>query len=257
MAVIRVKKNSNYTVMSNYHFKEKQMSLKAKGLLSLMLSLPPDWDYSINGLVAICKESKDTIKATLKELKTFGYLKIEKIYPDKTESGRLEYEYIIFEKPQESKKQGVEKQGIEKQEMEKQALENQSQLNKKELNTKELNTKESNTKKKVKSRSKKSESYDEILKSLNNKDLEDAFKEFINMRNEMKKPLTPYALELAIKELFRLSKNQEEMVAIVNQSIQNSWLGLFPLRKSNTTSFEQSKQNFNNEFLSLLNEGGF
>ena len=51
MAVMRVQKNANYTIMSNHHFKEKKMSLKAKGLLSLMLSLPDDWDYSINGLV--------------------------------------------------------------------------------------------------------------------------------------------------------------------------------------------------------------
>ena len=55
MSVIRVEKTKNYTVMSNYHFKEKNMSLKAKGLLSLMLSLPDNWDYSIAGLVAICR----------------------------------------------------------------------------------------------------------------------------------------------------------------------------------------------------------
>ena len=73
MAIFRIEKNKNYTVMSNYHFKEKNMTLKAKGLLSLMLSLPDDWDYSINGLVAICKENETSIKNTLEELKKFGY----------------------------------------------------------------------------------------------------------------------------------------------------------------------------------------
>ena len=65
MAVIRVNKTKNYTIMSNYHFYEKEMSLKAKGLLSLMLSLPDEWDYSINGLVSICKENETSIKSTL------------------------------------------------------------------------------------------------------------------------------------------------------------------------------------------------
>ena len=74
MAVIRINKTQNYTVMSNYHLKEKDMSLKAKGLLSLMLSLPDNWDYSISGLVSICKENETEIKSILKELEEFGYL---------------------------------------------------------------------------------------------------------------------------------------------------------------------------------------
>lgn len=74
MPVVRINKTQNYTVMSNYHFREKEMSLKAKGLLSIMLSLPDDWDYSISGLVAICKENETEIKSILKELEEFGYL---------------------------------------------------------------------------------------------------------------------------------------------------------------------------------------
>ena len=145
MSVIRVEKTKNYTVMSNYHFKEKEMSLKAKGLLSLMLSLPDNWNYSISGLVAICKENETAIKSTLKELQEFGYVSIEKIMPDKTESGRIEYVYNIFEKPkQEGKKQGVENLPLEIQ-----RVENQVQLNTKQSNTNKTNTKEkkNNTKK--------------------------------------------------------------------------------------------------------------
>ena len=132
MAVFKVEHNSNYTVMSNVHFKEKKMSLKAKGLLSLMLSLPEDWDYSIAGLVAICKENETAIKSTLKELSEFGYLRIDKIYPDKTDTGRIEYVYNVFEIPRQEHK----KQELENLPLEIQCVENQVQLNTKELNTK-------------------------------------------------------------------------------------------------------------------------
>lgn len=85
--------------MSNYHFKDKRLSLKAKALLSLMLSLPDDWDFLLMGLTSICIENKDTIRKTLNELKNNKYLKmIEK----RDENGRFYYEYIIYEKPYEN-----------------------------------------------------------------------------------------------------------------------------------------------------------
>ena len=143
MAIIRMNKSSDYTVMSNTHLKEKNMSLKAKGLLSLMLSLRDDWEYSVEGLVSICKESEVAVKSALNELKKFNYLKVTKLLPNQTETGRIEYIYDIFEKPQQDiEKQGVENLGVEILDVEIQALENQGQLNTKELNTKELNTKD-------------------------------------------------------------------------------------------------------------------
>lgn len=140
MAVFRVNKVKNYVVMSNYHLKEKKMSLKAKGLLSQMLSLSNDWDYSIAGLVAINKEEETSIKSALKELKKFGYLKVIKLTPDKTKSGRIEYIYDIYEQPYE--KQGVENLGVEFLE-----VENQGQYN---INNKVLNNKILNNNKKKK-----------------------------------------------------------------------------------------------------------
>jgi hypothetical protein len=144
MAVLRINKTTDYTVMSNAHFKEKEMSLKAKGLLSLMLSLPDNWDYSIAGLVAICKENETAIKSTLNELKSFGYLIVTKKMPNETESGRIEYEYNIYEQPQG--KQGKEKQGVENLPIEHQGIENQGQLNTNIPNTKKQKTKELNNK---------------------------------------------------------------------------------------------------------------
>lgn len=127
MSVFRIEKTNNYTVMSNYHLREREMSLKAKGLLSLMLSLPNDWDYTIEGLVTICKENETAVKSTLNELKDFGYLEILKVQNKK---GQFEYEYNIYEKPQ-SKKPEVEILGVENP-----SVENQGQLNTNKQNTK-------------------------------------------------------------------------------------------------------------------------
>ena len=127
MPVIRVNKTKDYTVMSNYHFKEKNMSLKAKGLLSLMLSLPDNWGYSVEGLVNICKENETSINTALKELKLFGYLSVTKLMPNQTKNGRIEYIYNVYEKP--NIKQDTEKQEVENLGVEFQGLENQGLLN--------------------------------------------------------------------------------------------------------------------------------
>ncbi|MDI3477408.1 MAG: hypothetical protein PWQ37_3027 [Candidatus Petromonas sp.] len=98
MAVFRVEKTKDYTVMANHHLRNTEISLKAKGLLSLMLSLPDNWDYTTKGLSCICKDGIDSINATIKELETSGYLIRRRIRNDK---GQLTTtEYTIFEKPQ-------------------------------------------------------------------------------------------------------------------------------------------------------------
>ena len=124
MAVVRVNKVDNFVVMGKYHLKEKEMSLKAKGLLSLMLSLPDNWDYSVKGLVAICKENETSIKSALDELKKFGYLKVTKLLPNETDNGRYAYVYDVFEQKQDIEKQGVDFLGVEFL-----GVENQGQLN--------------------------------------------------------------------------------------------------------------------------------
>lgn len=96
MAVIRVIKNKNYTVMSNNHLKNKKMSLKAKGLLSMMLSLPDTWSYNFKGIVNMCKESERSVKTALNELKELKYLEITK---ERDNKGRFTYIYNIYENP--------------------------------------------------------------------------------------------------------------------------------------------------------------
>lgn len=97
MAVCRVEKNKNYTTMSNYHLRDPNLSNKARGLLSTMLSLPDNWDYTTRGLAKICKDGVDGITAQLKELEQYGYLIRNRI---RDTSGRIvDMEYIIYERP--------------------------------------------------------------------------------------------------------------------------------------------------------------
>ena len=98
MATFRVERTKNYTVMSNHHLKDRGLTLKSKGLLSMMLSLPDEWNYSTRGLAAICKEGVDAIGAALKELEKAGYIIRNQI---RGERGRIvDTEYIIYEVPQ-------------------------------------------------------------------------------------------------------------------------------------------------------------
>ena len=98
MAVFRVEKNSGYTVMSNHHLRNRALSLKAKGLLSQMLSLPEDWDYTLQGLARINRESVDAIRQAIRELEQTGYIQRSR---ERDEKGRLRgADYVIFELPQ-------------------------------------------------------------------------------------------------------------------------------------------------------------
>ena len=97
VAVFRVEKNANYTTMCNYHLRDRNLSLKAKGLLSLFLSLPDEWHYSTRGVAAICKEGVDSVNSTLRELEEYGYLTRSQ---KRLENGRMgEIEYVIYEMP--------------------------------------------------------------------------------------------------------------------------------------------------------------
>ena len=98
MAVYRVQRTRDYTVMSNYHLKDKGLTLKSKGLLSMILSLPEEWNYTTRGLASICKEGVDAIGSALKELETAGYIVRRQL---RGANGRItDTEYIIYEQPQ-------------------------------------------------------------------------------------------------------------------------------------------------------------
>ena len=142
MAVFRVERNTGYTVMSNHHLRNKELSLKAKGLLSQMLSLPEDWDYTLAGLSHINREKIDAIREAVKELEKAGYIVRSR---ERDEKGRLRgADYVIYEQPQPREPEAATSGGqppildlptlenptLENPTQEKPTLENPMQLNK-------------------------------------------------------------------------------------------------------------------------------
>lgn len=217
MPVIRVNKTKDYTVMANYHFRDKTLSLKAKGLLSMMLSLPDGWGYSVEGLVKLSADGRESVMATLKELEKHHYLKRTQA---RTESGKLgESIYDIFESPW-SGFPTTAKPTTEKPSSEKTTL----------LNTNRLNTKVLNTNNKKVSK-KPVESFDSIIeRSTESQELREALVEFVKFRKLIKKPMTSKALELIIAKLNKLGHSDKEKIAIVNQSIERGWAGVFAIK---------------------------
>lgn len=224
MSVIRVNNTKGFTVMSNYHFQDKEISLKAKGLLGLMLSLPSNWDYSVNGLVAIVKENKAAVQTALKELEEHKYLKRTRV---QDETGRFDYVYDIYEKPYD-KLPCTENRCTDIQCTENRCTENQPQINTNKQNTKELNTNNS-----LGEKGKKETVKSIIAEYTENKDLQDALHDFVDMRTKARKPLTVRAMKLSLNELDELAVDDVTKIAIVNQSIVHSWLTFYKLQNNN------------------------
>ena len=144
MSVFKIEKNSNYTVMSNYHLRDRDLSYKAKGLLSFILSLPEDWDYSLAGLCSISKESRDGIQSILKELQEHHYVEIEKVRGNK---GYFEYNYLIYEVPHFISLENEQSNpDMENPHLDTQNLETTTQINTNIINTKKQIDKDDKTK---------------------------------------------------------------------------------------------------------------
>lgn len=139
MAVFRIEKTRDYTVMSNHHLRDTGLSLKSKGLLSMMLSLPEDWNYTTRGLAKICKEGTDSIGSALKELEQAGYIVRSRLRDSK---GKIvDVEYVIYETPHPPEPDGPCEDepdtacpDTENPDMDNPGLENRPQLNKDKSN---------------------------------------------------------------------------------------------------------------------------
>lgn len=205
MGTFRVHKTNNFTIMSNHHFKEKGMSLKAKGLLSLMLSLPDDWNYSVSGLVKLSKDGKDSVMSALSELEKFGYLSRERVVNHKGQFAGVEYN--IFEEPQQEKPI-AEKQNEEKQKAEKPNAEKRSQLNTNSIKYLE----------------------DKICIILNTKDMEllELYKQYIKVREDINAPLSEVGLVKLVERVERLSKHNVKIQKIILETaIINNWKNVY------------------------------
>ena len=152
MAVFRVEKTRDYTVMANHHLRNTALSLKAKGLLSLMLSLPEDWDYTTRGLARICRDGVDSICATVKELEDAGYIIRERIRNSNGQLGSIEYTILEQPRPPEPKPGKPERENpvqanpvLDNPVLGKPEQENPAQLNTKELSNQKSKTDLSNT----------------------------------------------------------------------------------------------------------------
>lgn len=204
MAVFKIKKTDNYTVMSNHHLRDKKLSLKAIGLLSKMLSLPDEWDYSMSGLVAICKEQRSAVESAIKELKKHGYMTIDKLMPNETESGRIEYVYNIYEHPVD-----VEKQDLENLCLESQGVEKPQQLNKEKSNKEKL---------------KKEDMYADVPA-----EIKDVFMEWVAMRKQIKKPIvSKQSVTRALNKLNQLAEDPREQIKLIELATDKCWLGFYP-----------------------------
>ncbi len=219
MGIVRVHKTKNFTVMSNHHFREKKMSLKAKGLLSLMLSLPDDWNYSVSGLVTLSKDGKDSVMSALAELEKFGYLTREREVNEKGQFSGINYN--IYEQPQREKPI-AEKPILANANEEKPIAEN-TQL----LNTNPLNN-----------------LFNKLLYLLSTKDLEliELYKEYIQIRESIKSPLSEKGLERLVARAKRLSKgNIRVEKEMLDASIRNNWKDIYKPKEEELENIKEER----------------
>ena len=220
MSVVRVHKTANYTVMSNTHFKEREMSLKAKGLLSLMLSLPDTWNYSVSGLVTLSKDGKDSVMSALAELEKFGYLQRERVTNSKGQFAGIEYN--IYEEPQPQMPL-ADNPIADIEQAEKPIAENTQQLNTNQLSTKSIknNTEELNI-------NKEEEELEIILATINYPSLRELYEEYIEMRKSINAPLTALGLEKLIKRNERLTRGDYNLQKVLLEAaIINNWKNVY------------------------------
>ena len=229
MAVIRVQKTENYSVISNEHLRNKELSLKAKGLMTLMLSLPPEWDYSIGGLVAICKESHTSIRSAIKELEQNHYLVRER---KNNEKGYFIYEYTLYE----TRQPHIGNTHTVKAHTDKEHSENRTQINKEKINKEELNT-DNNL------------YIDNALKDINDWELKELYQDYLEMRKEIGSPLLEKGLKLLIQKNERLTNGDVPLQrSLLETAIINQWKSVYLPNEqevSNNNELAEKKRFYN------------
>ena len=209
MAVFRVDKTKDYTVMSNYHLRDKNLTLKAKGLLSWMLSNTDGWDYSVNGIVAVMKENRDAICSALAELEDYGYLTRRQVRDGGKFGG---VEYLITELPN---------------------TENPNTENPQQINTNINNNQNKKSLSKDKEEQAPKKSYNDILSAPENEHIREALVNWINVCKSRNIKFQFKTLERWASTLRNNAKEDKELaMAMVQQSIDSGWKDIYPLKKS-------------------------
>ena len=240
MPIHRVSKDRDFTRISNYMFRDKALSSTAIGVLCRILSLPDDWNFSVRGLIAICKESDTAIRSALKELSDAGYYEVTK---ERREHGRFEFVYNIYEVPKDvfpdmvsphmdspyMENPHMENPHMESPNVELPHMEIVPQLTTNISTTKELTTKKSTTRKRKRSL------MDMVAEYTEHDGIRESLAGFIDMRKTIKKPLSERALKMIMNKLDKIAKSDDEKVLIVNQSVLHCWQDVYPY-KSDTKS---------------------
>ena len=244
MSVFRIHKTDNYTVMSNHHFKEREMSLKAKGLLSLMLSLPDTWNYSISGLVTLSKDGKDSVMSALSELEKFGYLKRTQVTNSKGQFAGVEYN--IYEIPQTDNPIAAMPNSANEQAAKSHA-ENARLLSTKEIKEKDINNLDVSSTKKEKDK----EEIDRVLmEEIRDTELIELYWDYIETRKDLGAPLTAKTFEILVARVRRLSKdNIKVQKLLLENAILNGWKNVY---LPNESEIENVTQEMQNELRNLL-----
>ena len=218
---------NNFTMAQNDLIQDDRLSLEARGLMMYILSLPDDWAFSVKGLANQCKVSEATVNRLVNELKTCGYIVINKKQNKRGQFGA--YEWDIIENAETVKNRTSENTELGKNRTsESPSLGKSGDIQSTNIN-KVLNITKGE-KIKEKNPGKKADAFDAILETLN-PDLRDVFKEFIKMRKAIKAPLTERALNIAIKKANDLGGGKPDVIkAIVEQSILNNWKSFYPLK---------------------------
>lgn len=261
MAVIRVEKKKNYVVMAKFHLRDKRLSLKAKGMMSFLLALPDDWEYTIEGLVTQLKDGTTAVRAALKELEACGYMKIGR---ERDKAGRLRGAvYTIYEKPAEETAETPAAQGdkpnVEKAKQGAPVHENPTCEKRRVGNRRQLNIDRLNNDLLSKDRlSKERKSKERKAAPSCSPQLSEAMHDFEEMRKKMRRPLTEKAKEMILKKLAKLAGGDEEKeIAILQQSIMNGWQGVFPLHEDgNRYGKEKSVKDLADEAVEKLRKAG-
>lgn len=215
--VFRVEKNREYVVIHHRFLRNKGMSLKAKGLLALCLSLPETWNYSISGLVAICKESQTSMRSALKELEKYGHLKRNRL---KDEKGMFYYEYVIYESPYDGFVHAADKIA-ENVHADNVHTENRIQESKEKESTNKESKEEEN-------KEKEKEDFDSILSVIPNLEVKNLYYEYIEARKGMGAPLTERSLKMLINRCERLSNfNIRVQKILIETAIINGWKNIY------------------------------
>ncbi len=230
MKLIRVKKDQNFTTINNEFIFNNNLSLKAKGLLCHILALPNDWTLYVEEVGNWHKDGKDAIYSAFKELTANGYMKREQI----RQNGKFKgYDYIVFEKP------NTEKPNTEKPETEKPNTENPQLLN--TNNTKDLI--------KLNTNNSKTEGLEYPFEL--NVEAWEYWKDF--RKKEYRKSYKNLGEKAAIKKLLKLSTSKEEQALILEQSMENGWIGIFALKSEKKRKINDLMNEYN-KGLEILNK---